>query len=270
MKTIWLTYSWLDNENKDVDFIAQELLNFGIGVKLDRWNIQAGRRLWDQIANFIENPTECDGWILYATQNSLGSEACREEFSIALDRALHARSEVFPIFGLFPNSIERDLIPASIRNRLYISLTDPNWKERIKASLEGRPILTTKESVEPYSFTIHQQEVSGKSLFCLEIRPRAGSWSPFFMAIPMDETAKVQPQIRHGPKNKPFPMIRSVVLTGVMEGEIMQRGIKWWWMSASDEATPTTSYYLECQTLPSSIIFGVLDEEPKYVVTIPQ
>ncbi len=74
MKTLWITYSWKDNENKEMEFIAQELKRKGIEVKLDRWEIETGKRLWEQIDNYITNPSECDAWAIIATQNSLGSE----------------------------------------------------------------------------------------------------------------------------------------------------------------------------------------------------
>jgi len=88
MGTIWMTYAWVDNQAKDIDFIAQEIGATGITVKLDRWNLKTGIRLWDQIENFIQNPAECDGWLLVATQASMGSEPCREEYAYALDRRL--------------------------------------------------------------------------------------------------------------------------------------------------------------------------------------
>src|SRR5918997_1951463 len=96
MTTIWLTYAWADNETGDVDYAAQELAQVGLDVKLDRWNLQAGERLWPQIEAFIQDPARSDAWALYATQNSLGSEACKEEFAYALDRALHTRDKEFP------------------------------------------------------------------------------------------------------------------------------------------------------------------------------
>ena len=51
LKTVWLTYSWAD-EFDDVRFIVQEL-SPNLNVRLDRWDLGAGRRLWDQIASFI-------------------------------------------------------------------------------------------------------------------------------------------------------------------------------------------------------------------------
>src|SRR5689334_16947999 len=99
MATIWITYCWEDNKNRDVDFLAQELQAAGLTVKLDRWTLGAGKRLWEQIEKHIQDSKESDAWLIYATQNSLGSQACREEFSYALDRALQSRTETFPVIA---------------------------------------------------------------------------------------------------------------------------------------------------------------------------
>jgi hypothetical protein len=135
MATMWITYAWADNQSGDVDFVAQELQAAGIEVKLDRWNIKAGLRLWDQIADFIQSEGQCDAWLLFATQASLGSEACREEYAYALDRALNSRGKAFPVIALFPATLDDSIIPAGIRTRLYVSLQDPDWKERIVAGV---------------------------------------------------------------------------------------------------------------------------------------
>ena len=105
---IWITYSWKDNKDQDVDFIAQELNVAGLEVKIDKWKIQAGKRLWEQIENFIQNEDECNAWIFFATINSLGSEACKEEYAYALDRALKSRGNNFPIIGLFQSSVDEE------------------------------------------------------------------------------------------------------------------------------------------------------------------
>jgi hypothetical protein len=115
MAKVWITYAWEDNKYRDVDFLAQELSGSGIEVKLDRWNITAGKRLWEQIEYFIQNENQCDAWIFYVTENSLGSEACKEEYSYALDRALNNRGKQFPIIGLFQGHVNRSIIPAGIK-----------------------------------------------------------------------------------------------------------------------------------------------------------
>src|SRR4051794_37632777 len=102
---LWLTYSWADNRDQEVEFIAQQLESENVTVLLDRWEIRPGRRLWHQIAAFITDSASSDAWAIYATTNSLGSEPCQEEMAYALDRALRQRGMAFPIIGLLPSSI---------------------------------------------------------------------------------------------------------------------------------------------------------------------
>ncbi|MGB3903816.1 MAG: toll/interleukin-1 receptor domain-containing protein [Anaerolineae bacterium] len=260
MATIWLTYAWQDNEQGDVDFTAQELEVAGLVVKLDRWNLKAGVRLWEQIQDYITSPEQSDAWVLYATQNSLGSQACREEFTYALDRALTARGEPFPVIALFPATVDRQLIPAGIRTRLFVSLTDPDWKERIKAAAERRAPGISRERVQPYHIQIHKVELPAQAGYAIEVRPRAGTWSPFFAAVPIDEKDDINPNILRGPKGH-------VPSGGVlrMTGESKSEDGAWWIMHANDEASPTQSYFVFCESLPSRLIFGA-QNGPQYTV----
>jgi hypothetical protein len=255
--TVWITYAWADNKDSDVDFIAQELERSGITVKLDRWNITAGKRLWQQIENFISNPEESDAWILYATQNSLGSEACKEEYSYALDRALHQRGSTFPIIGLFSSTVDDSLIPAGLRTRLYVSLTDPDWKERIKASAEGSGLRIASSVVQPFTIDIHKNE----SRFIIEVRPRAGTWSPFIAAIPNAEKNRVKLNILHGPRGR-IPHGGALFNAGTGTSD----DGAWYFHFAQNEATPTQSYFILCNVLPSKLVFGVMNGQPQYMV----
>lgn len=259
MATVWITYAWADNKDSDVDFIAQELGRVGITVKLDRWNIEAGKRLWQQIENFISDPEESDAWILYATQNSLGSEACKEEYSYALDRALHQRGSTFPIIGLFPSRVDNSLIPAGLRTRLYVSITDPDWKERIKASTEGRVPHISSSFVQPYTISIHKDN----SRFIIEVRPRAGTWSPFIAAVPIAEKDRVSPRILHGPRGQ-IPHGGALFMSGTGTSD----DGTWYFCFAQNEATPTQSYFIFCDELPSKLVFGVMNGQPQYTVNL--
>ena len=254
MVTAWLTYAWIDNDRQDVDFIAQELQRSGVTIQLDRWNISAGSRLWDQVAGFIQSP-ECGGWILYATQNSLGSEACREEFSYALDRALHARNEGFPIIALFPSPVDCDLIPAGIRTRLHLSSRDPNWKERIKAALDGRQPEVGHPHLEPYDYQVHLRQFPDGNRLILEVRPRAGTWVPFCAAIPISERERVRPTIWHGPRGSAG--VDQPIHTLFNVGESASTDGKYWMMFAGNEATPTQSYFISFREPPSRVYFGI-------------
>jgi len=258
--TVWITYSWEDNRD-DVDFVAQELGNAGLDVRLDRWVIGAGRRLWEQIESFIQNPNESDGWLLYATQASLGSEACKEEYAYALDRALRTRDSSFPVIALFPSHVEESLIPAGIRTRLYVRLSDPDWRERVVAALERRELAIGRSKIEPYALTVHDRGYERETQrYLIEVRPRAGVWAPFCIAIPTSEKESVNPGLVRGAAGK--SPIGGVMMLADWEwtGEAM------WVYRSVEEATPTQSYFVVCDELPTRLAFGACEGPTLYVV----
>jgi hypothetical protein len=251
MATVWITYAWADNEHGDVDFVAQELQRAGLTVKLDRWNLAAGKRLWAQIEGFICKADQSDAWLLVATNNSLASEPCKEEFAYALDRALKSRGSEFPVIALFLTHTDPSLIPAAIRTRLHVSITDPDWKERIVAAAERRAHATTRPELQPYHLRVHQLQGRSKP-FAIEVRPRAGVWAPFIAALPLSEKDMVQPFLMIGPRDVPTD---SGMLTNCGDGPSPDNSM--WLMSAGNQSTPTESYYIWCMKLPTRLVFGV-------------
>ena len=260
MAQLWITYAWDDNQHGDVDFVAQELEQTGLEVKLDRWNISAGQRLWQQIEDFISSPDQSDAWLLVATNNSLSSEPCKEEYAYALDRALNIRGQNYPVIALFLGPTDQNLIPAGIRTRLYISITDPDWKERIVAAAEGRTQQIKRQQILPYYIHIHEPPSRSKPI-AIEVRPRAGVWAPFVAVIPISEKEKVEPNIMIGPRDVPTD---SGMLVNCGEGTSSDG--KMWMMSAGNQATPTESYYIWCKSMPSMLIFGVNGRAPQFTV----
>jgi hypothetical protein len=258
-KKVWITYSWKDNAAKDVDFIAQELEQEGLEVHLDRWNLEAGKRLWEQIEHHIQDPGKSDAWLIVATQNSISTEPCKEEFAYALDRALSARTNVFPVIALFTSTVDVSLLPAGLRTRLCVSMTDPDWKERIKAAVEGRAPSIRRATIDPYVLTVHRK--FWKDEDAIEVRPRAGVWSPFVAAVPVAEKEEIKPSIIHGPVGQ-LPGAQTV--HDAREQTVGDLYV----MSASDEATPTRSYYIFCKRLPSVLIFGAT-RGPQFKVLLP-
>ncbi|UCM49361.1 toll/interleukin-1 receptor domain-containing protein [Aeromonas caviae] len=266
MKKVWITYSWLDNDSKDVEFIAQQIEGKGFEVRMDRWDISAGRRLWEQIDTFISRPEESDAWIFYATQNSLGSEPCKEEFAYALQRSLSSRSESFPLIGLFPSAVEKDLIPAGVSTRLYVSLEDQNWLERLSASIDGHKPNIHRESLEPFFYKLHETG-NGQFNYVFEVRPRAGNWAQPFVAIPSDEVERTRwmmPVTARVAGSGRVPMFNDFSnLHSKPSGDK-----KWFCCIMDEDATPSKSIYLYLKELPSSIVFGSsIDKNQQFDVT---
>jgi hypothetical protein len=261
MARIWLTYAWADNTHQDVDFVAQELTRFGLTVRLDRWNLGAGRRLWEQIESFIQDPAECDAWVLYATPNSLSSEACKEEFAYALDRALKSRGDAFPIIGLSPSAADNNVLPAGIRTRLHVSTRDVDWKERIKAAAENRPPQVARPAIDPVFWEVHPFTRCGRQGHAIELRPRAGTWPTFYAGVPVAEKALVNMSLAFGPAGR--PPITSMMFAC---GNGTSNDGKWWCEMAQSEASSTQSYYVLCDELPSKLNFGLIGTQPQYTI----
>lgn len=263
MPTVWLTYAWDDNRADDVDYVAQELQSDIVRIKLDRWNIRAGKRLWEQIGTFISDPAESDAWMIYATQASLASQRCKEELAYALTRALEARTNEFPIIALFPSRVDAALIPPSIGVRLHVSITDPDWKERIRAAVERRDPVIIRPNIQPYFAAVHFPDTIGlKDGYkqVIELRPRAGVWSPFLVGIPAAEKDAVDFMVNTGANGRlPGP---PVMMLNFHHFE--QAG--WFCEGRNDEATPTRSLYVYCRTLPSVLLFGVEGGPPQFRV----
>jgi hypothetical protein len=194
----------------------------------------------------------------------LGSEACKEEYFYALDRALRSRGENYPIIALFPSTVDSHLIPAGIRTRLYVSSSDPDWKERIKAAVERRTPDINKPRLEPYQ--IRRHDVPGG--FLIEIRPRAGSWYPFIVGVPLGEKDVLgkYPVVLPGAPDSPPPPVGGFITSYLGQGESTSGdGRRWWTISPSEEATPTKSFFMFITELPTCVIFGAQNGQKWWV-----
>ena len=251
---IWLTYSWADNKNGDVDAIAHTLEQSGLVVEMDKNSLLAGERLWEKIAQKIQDPT-ISGLVIYMTQNSLQSKGCGEEINYALHRDLKSKNDSFPIIGLLPSPIEENLIPLMIKTRKYIRMKDPDWKEQIISAIQRKDLVREIPNLIQYYFkaTFFRDELGDQFIF--EMRPISGVWSPFVVSIEMAERERVKPFLIFGPANTPNNMPSS--LFGLNEGQ-MNNG-EFWGITARNEASSTQSYYLTCTEIPSRIIFGQLN-----------
>jgi hypothetical protein len=253
MKKLWLTYAWKDNEDKDVDFIIQELEQKSIRVKFDRRNLIAGQRLWDQIGRHISDPGECDALGIICTPNSLASSACMEELYYALDRALTAREDGFPSIALLHRLSFPDLPPA-LKTRLCISLRETDWPDRVVASVKRQPMGFAPESHSPFLF---KEYLVGDALY-VEVRPRLSAITPFIVIIDYSGVESECIEFLHGHAGAP-------PLAGLVNGIAGQKVnvnspdgpiAGWGSLICNTPATPQYSYYLKCKSRPKRIWCG--------------
>ena len=240
---LWLTYTWVDNEDSQIDHVYHELTDAGIEVHLDRTQVVAGRRLWSQIDSGITDSSKCDAWAIFATKKSLESEPCLEELAYALDRALRSRGSSFPLIGIFPESLDRELVPSALATRLYVSLRDPDWKSMVVLSLKSNASGHSIPKPSPYFFNITEESWG----FCIEMRPRSGRWHPFYALVPKAEKGLIS-SIFTGPSGHPINwgmVAHGTATSGIYEG-----------VSTTNLVDALTSAYVSFSKLPSKILFG--------------
>jgi len=245
-KVAWLTYAWADDAQEDVRYVAQELDERGLTVRIDKYTLIAGKPLWRQIEAHIASP-DTDGWIFYATAASLSSRPCQEEYGYALDRALHARGDDFPIIGLFPAHLDRELIPAGIRIRPYVMLNDHDRWERIIAAVSGQALTVAHQPIKPYQLTCYHDPLQPGCV--IEVRPRIDTWGPIAFAVPVEEDAGLMVVL--GTRGQPPT---SVVMSGFRMAPSSDG--KWFIATAGMQATPNMSIYAFCRQCPSRFAFG--------------
>ena len=113
--------------------------------------------------------------------------------------------------------------------------------------------------MEPYALTVRP---TGDGRYAIEVRPRAGTWSPFFAAVPLKNKDVLDPIMMHGPRG--FVPTGSVLANS---GETQSADGQSWIMYANNEATPTQSYFVFCNQLPTRLGFGVKgDPDQQYTV----
>jgi len=246
MKKLWLTYAWKDNENADIDHVIAELQRHGIDVRYDRVQLRAGRRLWDQIDAAIRDP-EIRAWAMFVTENSLRSEPCQEEIAYAIDRTLRTRGGDFPLIGIFPEPLDRSIIPSAIATRLYVNLRDPLWVQRVAGGVNDQE--TQAVSTPPPPFGHELRTIGGK--FILEVWPRSGRWYPFGAAVPFDEASKLE-VVLQGPRGGLLPLATVIVSMK----EIGRQGdpIKGYLIHHAIDLL--NSAYIQFSELPTRVLFG--------------
>ncbi len=249
-KKLWLTYAWADNREKDFYYLVQALDQAGLDVHFDRRSLVPGQRLWTQIGGRITDPALCDAWGILLTANSLASQACIEELSYALDRALSAKGAGFPMFALL-HGVSAAQLPPALKIRLCIPLENTDWVSQVVSAVEMRAPGLPISGLDQWLLHEHTT-VEG---LALEIRPRFDRISPFAVAV--DLAQKTSGNVRScspGPANK-VPS-GHVAVQWINSETTLTDGTPAWVWGADNEANPTSSYYLFYQRRPPRIWFG--------------
>ena len=252
---LWITYAWADNEEGDFDFLVQELGKAGVLAKYDKIALVPGRRLWEQIGTAISSDP-LSGWAYLITPNSLASEACKEELSYALQRALEARGDEFPLIGLLHSVSIRD-VPLALRVRLCVNLANPDWIEEVRAGVAGTPPRRAARPLNELLVKVHTDYLGQPGMTAIEVRPRFGELRYWRWAFP-----KSGPQpIRWGtgPANgRGIGAVETETITGEFSSI---QGTPMSFVGAGSAISASTSAYAVFeQSLPTRFFFGTANE----------
>jgi len=251
---LWITYAWLDNVEGDFDYLVQELEKAGIPALYDKIALIPGRRLWDQIAEKISQEP-LSGWAYLITPNSLSSEACREELSYALQRALEAKGEVFPLIGLLHRVSIKD-VPLPLRVRLCVNLANPDWIEEIRAGVVGQPPQHVIKPQSPLIVKIHKPYLGDPSNVAVEFRPRFGELTYWRIGYPSNNPRPVM--WGPGPANG---CGISSVMQSCIEGKVVVGGVDMNFVGCGNTLSASTSAYIVFKDdLPQKLFFGLSKE----------
>jgi hypothetical protein len=136
-----------------------------------------------------------------------------------------------------------------------VSTNDVDWKERIKAASESRDPDIAKANLLPYYLKYHPRgrtPLFDGNIEIIEVRPRAGTWYPTVIGIPMDER-KGHMIVIQGPTDTPPD---NLDISSVYEGECKLNDVSWWVNIPRNETTVFRSTYYLFDKHPTKLLFG--------------
>lgn len=178
---VWITYSWKDRKDDNFAWLVHTLKDLGIEAQYDESELIPGQYLWRQISDKIFDPN-VKAWIFLLTPSSLASRPCMEEFELAFNRCLENKDDTFPIICLF-SGVSVESIPARLRIRLCINLSDLGWNEKLLAAVERRPPkLFPPRPAAQFLWRIYDSP--GSDFIGVEIAPRFPPMKVWSVGVP--------------------------------------------------------------------------------------
>lgn len=148
---VFISHASEDKERFVIKF-ASYLLNKGIEVWLDKWEMLPGDSLVDKI--FEEGLKNASGVIIVLSNNSINRKWVREELNTAVINRINKNSKLIPVIL---DGIQRETIPQSLHNTVWEIISDinnfDNNADRIIASLTGLKLKPSKGRLPKYAIS---------------------------------------------------------------------------------------------------------------------
>ncbi|PLX68157.1 MAG: hypothetical protein C0603_08595 [Denitrovibrio sp.] len=153
---------FLSHNSKDKDTaedIGKKLIDHGIDIWFDKWEIFAGESIISKISDGIDS---CSAFVILLSNNSVNAEWVKEELRIAIRRRINEN-----YFVLIPVLLEDCSIPAFLRDYAYLDWRSGQFdvedlvRNIRRVSLKPDFVITKPITQIVYNSIIHEVKFTG-------------------------------------------------------------------------------------------------------------
>jgi hypothetical protein len=249
---LWVSYPWLDRQERDFTCLMSELKDEDIEVIYDSVELVPNLHLRERIVQRLLS-IGFDGWLYILTHQCLTRKKCADELKEAIDQAHQNMGFGFPMMGLLYGIADYQL-PPGLRMWPCISLGAPDWTQQISRALRNRSPRNMRRAVPGetgFVWSIHRCYGGDPSKTAVEVSSREGRVQYWRFGIP--KSAHVV-QWGQGPRGgREISHVRFAEAAG--NGKYGKREVAWF--GAANTASDTESAYVVFSgPLPDLICFG--------------
>jgi hypothetical protein len=174
---VFISYSWTSDDYADwVKGLAEKLINNGVDVILDRWDLKPGQDKFVFMEQMVTNPEIKK--VLLMCDKRYAERADSREGGVGTESTIISQ-EVYNQVNqekFIPVVTERGpdgeaYLPAFIKSRIYIDISDPNLFERgyedLLRTLTGRPASGKPPLGKPPSYLFETSRPTSPTTFAL-------------------------------------------------------------------------------------------------------
>jgi hypothetical protein len=249
---LWISYPWVNNEERDFAYLIPQLREANIDATLDSIQLMPDTCLWQRIMQRLLS-IGFDGWLYILTHQCFTRKAFTDGLTVAIDQTLLHKGPDFPMVGLL-YGIANHHVPAVLRGLPCISLGDPDWKHKVFEALKrdapaAKSFQARKE--RRFVWNVHSCWGGDPSMTAVEVHTRGQTIPHWRFAIPKSFHPLKWGQGPTGGDEISRMTFSEAKGSGRYEGSDIT------WFGAADVISHTVSAYaLFAGPLPDFICFG--------------
>lgn len=249
---LWISYAWVNNEEKDFAYLASHLATRNIETAYDSIRLAPDDHLSKRIIQRLQS-IGFDGWICILTPQCITRREYTNELTSAIDQTKLHMGARFPIAGLM-YGIAGHHLPPILRLLPCVSLGDPDWNERIRclfSTFRATPCQSSAQNETRFIWKVHPVRSGDGDLTLIEVRTRGEFIPEWRFAVP--KTCRL---IRWGQGNSGGREISRVRFEEAYGSGRYGKSEVLWFGAANTISNSESAYVLFSGKLPDFICFG--------------